>query len=142
MAYTFIRNTYILLLPKHFKTLCSAINMLFADLNCEISGQSELQFSDQQLASSYSGLSQRLAHYSLANGRVILGRQPSTLITADTAIRTDSSTPTQKKNNKLYITFNARPGFISCDWLIGLLGIASHQVLCPHVRSQQLQTPV
>lgn len=39
MAYNFVRNVYDLWLPEHFKRICSAIDMLPADLNFE-SGKS------------------------------------------------------------------------------------------------------
>lgn len=51
--------------PDHFQRICSAIDMLPANLNFEVSNLSEPQRPD--LASSRSGLSQQLEVYSLAD---------------------------------------------------------------------------
>ena len=69
LAYTFVRNVYDLWLPEHFKRICSAIDTLPADLNFEVSDQSESQVPDQELASSRPGLSQRFENHSLADER-------------------------------------------------------------------------
>ncbi|KAF2802877.1 uncharacterized protein BDZ99DRAFT_491919 [Mytilinidion resinicola] len=60
-ANTFVRNLYDLWVPKQFERLCSVIDNLPADSNFDGSEH------DQELASSHSGLSQRLEEYSLAN---------------------------------------------------------------------------
>ncbi|KAF1962655.1 hypothetical protein CC80DRAFT_521710 [Byssothecium circinans] len=74
--------------------ICSVIDMLPADLNFEVSEQSELQSLDQGLASTHLGLSQRLKVHSLADGRVIRDSQP---ITPDTMIQARSNIAKRKK---------------------------------------------
>ncbi|KAL2415544.1 hypothetical protein ABEF95_011750 [Exophiala dermatitidis] len=97
-AYTFVRNVYDLWLPEHFNRIRSAIDMLPADLNFEVSNQSEPHFLDQELASSRSGLSQRLDDHSLADERVIPVSQPSVQqITPDATIRSEPSNSGKKK---------------------------------------------
>jgi len=76
-AYTFVRSVYDLWLPQHFKKVCSAIDMLPADLDFEVSDVSEPQTTDHELASSRSGLSQRLENHNIADKRVILSSEPS-----------------------------------------------------------------
>ena len=98
VAYAFVRNIYDLWLPEHFKRICSAIDMLPADLNFEVSDQSEPQFPDQELASSGSGLSQRLEDYSLVGERAIPQSQRRVQqTTPETTIQTESSNPKRKK---------------------------------------------
>lgn len=98
-AYTFVRNVYDLWLPEHFERICSAIDMLPADLNFEVSDQSESQLPDQELTSSHSLLSQRLEVYSLVDERVIPDSQPSVQqITPDTTIQTSNAK--RKKKTK------------------------------------------
>ncbi|KUI58187.1 hypothetical protein VP1G_05465 [Cytospora mali] len=46
-AYRFTRNVYDNWMPDHFKRICSAIESLPADINFDISQESELQFSSQ-----------------------------------------------------------------------------------------------
>ncbi|XTI92895.1 hypothetical protein V2W45_834431 [Cenococcum geophilum] len=66
-------------------TLLSGTSTIYSFL---ISNQSEPQFSDQELASSHSGLSQRFEDHSLANKGVIPDSQPSVQqITPDTTIQ-------------------------------------------------------
>ncbi|TAQ88920.1 hypothetical protein B7494_g2756 [Chlorociboria aeruginascens] len=67
-AYCFVKNVYDLWLPKHYKRICSIIDMLPADLNF---GDSE------KLTFSHSGLSQQVDDCSLANEQVIPGSEPS-----------------------------------------------------------------
>ncbi|WEW59834.1 hypothetical protein PRK78_005315 [Emydomyces testavorans] len=91
-AYTFVRNVYDLWLPGHFRKICSAIDMLPADLDFEVADQPELQSPDQELASSRSGQFQRLDDHSLADERAILNNQPRVAqITPDTTIQTELS---------------------------------------------------
>ena len=98
VAYNFVRNIYDSWLPEHFKRICSAIDMLPADLNFVVSNQPEAQFPDQELASSRSGLSQRFEDYCLADEGVISDSQPSTQqITPDTTIQSESSNSKRKK---------------------------------------------
>ena len=98
MAYNFVQNVYDLWLPEHFKRICSAIDMLPADLNFEVSDQPEPQFPDQERGSSHSGLSQRFEDYCLADEGVILNSQPSVQqITPDTTIQTKSSNSKREK---------------------------------------------
>ncbi|KAL2044544.1 hypothetical protein ABVK25_012397 [Lepraria finkii] len=54
-AHIFTENVYHTWMPTHFTRLCSVIDALPADLNFELSQQSELHFSEQ------TGLSQDLA---------------------------------------------------------------------------------
>jgi hypothetical protein len=80
----------------HFKKICSAIDILPADLNFDVSDLSEPQRPDPELASSRSGLSQQLEGYSLADGRAIPdSNQP---ITPDTTMA--GSSHSKKKKTK------------------------------------------
>lgn len=97
-AYNFVRNVYDLWLPEHFNGVRSVIDMLPADLNFEVSDQSELQFLDQEPASSRSGLSQQFEDHNLANEGVIRGsREHAQQITPDTTIRSEPSRSKRKK---------------------------------------------
>jgi len=97
-AWAVVMNIYDFWVTDHFKTICSAIDMLPADLNFEVSAPSEPQPSDQELAPSGSGLSQQLGSYSLADERVISDSQPSVQpITPDTTIKTGPSNFKKKK---------------------------------------------
>ncbi|KAF2245184.1 hypothetical protein BU26DRAFT_386315, partial [Trematosphaeria pertusa] len=97
-AYTFVRNVYDIWLPEHFKRICSAIDMLPAGLNFEVSDQPEPQFPDLERASSRSGLSQRFEDYRLADEGAIPDSQPSVQqITPDTTIHSESSNFKRKK---------------------------------------------
>ena len=58
-AYRFTKSVYYTWMPTHFKRLCSVIDEFPADLNFELSQQSELHFSEQ------TGLSQDLANENL-----------------------------------------------------------------------------
>jgi hypothetical protein len=91
LAYTFVRNVYDLFVPELFKRVCSVIDMLPPDLDFDVSGLSEPQFPDPELASSRSGLSQRLEEYSLADGGVV---------TPDTTVQTEPSDPKKRKKKK------------------------------------------
>ncbi|KAF2727778.1 hypothetical protein EJ04DRAFT_570076 [Polyplosphaeria fusca] len=86
-AYTFVRNIYDLGLLEHFSKICSAIDMLPADLNFEVFEQPELQAQDAELASSRSGLSQCLESYGVDDNRGIRSVQPNS---PDTTIRSKS----------------------------------------------------
>ncbi|KAL9027219.1 MAG: hypothetical protein Q9196_004232 [Gyalolechia fulgens] len=59
-AYRFTKSIYRTWMPSHFARLCSVIDALPADLNFELSEQSELQFPEQ------TGLSQGLAHQNMS----------------------------------------------------------------------------
>ncbi|RMZ83194.1 hypothetical protein DV738_g1426, partial [Chaetothyriales sp. CBS 135597] len=89
-AYKFVKNVYDLWLPKHFEKLCSVIDMLPTDLNFDVS--------EQDLASSRSGLSQQLEDYSFAEEGIIPNSLPSVQpITPDTTINAGSSNSKKKK---------------------------------------------
>jgi hypothetical protein len=89
-AYKFVKNVYDLWLPKHFERICSVIDMLPADLNFDVS--------EQDLASSRSGLSQQLEDYSFAEEGIIPNSQPSVQpITPDTTTNAGSSNSKKKK---------------------------------------------
>ena len=91
-AYSFVKNVYDLWLPKHYKRICSVIDMLPADFNFDVS---EL---DQELTSSRSGLSQRFDDHGLADEQVVQDNQQSVQqITPATTIQTSSSNPKKKK---------------------------------------------
>ena len=59
-AYKFTKNIYNNWMLKHLERICSVIDELLPDVNCEISQQSELQFTERF------GLSQRLENSNLA----------------------------------------------------------------------------
>ncbi|PQE06295.1 phosphatidylserine decarboxylase protein [Rutstroemia sp. NJR-2017a BBW] len=91
-AWNFVMNVFEFWVPDHFKRLCSAIDMLPADLNFDIS---EL---DQDMTSSRSGLSQRFDNHSLANEQVAPDSQSSVQqITPPTTIEAQSSDPKKKR---------------------------------------------
>lgn len=93
-AYAFIRNVYDLWIPQQFKRICSAIDLLPADLDFEVPEMSASQPPPSELASSCSGLSQRLEDYNLTHQRVT---PVSDQITPDTTIQTGSSRSKRKK---------------------------------------------
>lgn len=98
IAWTVVMNILDLWVPDHFKRICSAIDMLPANLNLEVSRRSESQGPDQELASARSELSQRFEDYSLVEEQEILDSQPGVQqITPDTTIQTESSNPKRKK---------------------------------------------
>jgi hypothetical protein len=98
IAWTVVMNILDLWVSDHFKRICSAIDMLPAGLNFEVSELSELQSPDPELVSSRSGLSQQLEEYSLADERVVPDSQPSVQqITPAATIQTKSSNPKKKK---------------------------------------------
>jgi len=98
-AWTFVMNVLEFWVPGHFKRICSAIDMLPADLNFDVSDLSELQRSDLELVSSHSGPSQQLEDYSLAEERVIPHSQPGGQpITPDTTV--SGSWDSKKKKMK------------------------------------------
>ncbi|KAF2245194.1 hypothetical protein BU26DRAFT_522295 [Trematosphaeria pertusa] len=89
-AYKFVRNVYDLWLPKHFERICSVIDMLPADLNSDVS--------EQDLASSRSGLSQQLEDYSFVDEGIIPNSRPSLRpITPDTTINAGSGNSKKTK---------------------------------------------
>lgn len=95
-AWTFVMNVLDFWVPDHFQRICSAIDMLPADLNFEVSNLSETQRSDLKLASSRSGLSQQIEVYSLADEGVTSVNQSSNQpITPDTTMAGSSNS---KKN--------------------------------------------
>jgi hypothetical protein len=97
-AHSFVRNVYDLWVPKHFRRICSVIDMLPAGLNFEVSDQHKLQFSDQEQASSRSGLSQQFEDHGLADEGAIPDSQPNVQrITPDTTIQSQSSNSKRKK---------------------------------------------
>ncbi|KAF7503331.1 hypothetical protein GJ744_003974 [Endocarpon pusillum] len=89
-AYKFVKSVYDLWLPNHFKRICSAIDMLRADLTFEASDQPKLQSPDPDLESSRSGLSQQFEGYSMAHERVISDSQTTVQqVTPDTTVQTE-----------------------------------------------------
>ena len=91
IGWTVAMNILDLWVTDHFKLIRSAIDMLPAGLNFEVSKLSELQSADSDLVSSRSGLSQQ---YSLADGRVVPDSQPSVQqLTPATTIQTKSNNP-------------------------------------------------
>jgi hypothetical protein len=98
-AYSFVRNVHDLWLPEQFKRICSAIDMLPADLNfeVEVSAQSEIQSRDQESASR-SGLSQQFGGYSVADEpRVVAdGQQSAQPMTPDVTVGTGNSKKKKK----------------------------------------------
>ncbi|KAL5432966.1 hypothetical protein PMIN06_011834 [Paraphaeosphaeria minitans] len=97
-AYNFVRNVYDLWVPNHFKRICSAINMLPASLNFEVSDHSKTQSPDQELSSSCSGPSQRLEDDCLADEGLMSDSQPSTqLVTTNRTIQSKSSKSKRRK---------------------------------------------
>ncbi|KAF2005978.1 hypothetical protein P154DRAFT_570707 [Amniculicola lignicola CBS 123094] len=98
-AWTFVMNVFDFWVPNHFQRICSAIDMLPAVLNFEVSNMSEPQHSDPELASSRSGLSQQLEVYSLAEKGAMSDNQSSNQpITPDTTIA--GSGNSKKKKTK------------------------------------------
>jgi hypothetical protein len=90
-AYKFVKNVYDLWLPKHYEKLCSAIDMLPADLNFDVS--------EQNPTSSRSELSRQLGDYSFVDEGIRLNSEPSNqLITPDATIDVGSSN--SKKNKR------------------------------------------
>lgn len=89
-AYKFVKNIYDLWLPKHFKRICSAIDMLPADLTFEASDLPKLQSQGPDLESSRSELSQQLEGYSQVDERVISTDQTIVQqVSPDTTIQTE-----------------------------------------------------
>lgn len=98
IAWTVAMNILDLWLPDHFERICSAIDMLPARLDFEVSELAKFQPSDPELASSRTGLSQQLDISSLADERDILDSQLSVRpITPDTTIQTGFSNSKKKK---------------------------------------------
>ncbi|KAH8723888.1 hypothetical protein GQ44DRAFT_292715 [Phaeosphaeriaceae sp. PMI808] len=96
-AWTFVMNVFSIWVPDHFKRICSAIDMLPADLDFEVTDLSEPQRPDPELASSRSGLSQQLEGYSLAHEGVVQDSQPSDqIITPDTTMAGSSNSKKKK----------------------------------------------
>jgi hypothetical protein len=85
-AFIFVRNVYDKWLPEHFKRICSAIDMLPADLNFEVSAQSEL----------HSGLSQQFEGY-VVDEPVADGQQSARPITPDATTGTGTNHPKKQK---------------------------------------------
>ncbi|KAF2259162.1 hypothetical protein CC78DRAFT_572088 [Lojkania enalia] len=95
-AWTFVMNVLDFWVPDHFQRICSAIDMLPADLNFDVSNLSEPQRPDLELASSRSGLSQQIEVYSLADEGLTSDNQSSNQpITPDTTMAGSSNS---KKN--------------------------------------------
>jgi len=98
IGWTVAMNILDLWVEDHFKWICSAIDILPAGLNFEVSELSELQFRNPDLASSRSGLSQQLEEYSLAENRVTPDSQPNVQqITPATTIQTKPSNSKKKR---------------------------------------------
>jgi len=70
-AYNFVKNLYDLWLPDHFKRLCSAVDLLPADLNFEDLYLPRIQSPGTDPVLSRSELSQQLEDHSLINGQVV-----------------------------------------------------------------------
>ena len=97
-AWTFVMNIFDFWVPDHFKRICSAIDMLPADLNLEVSALSEPHAPDQEQSASRSGLSQQLEEYSLAGEGFIPDNLPSIQqVTPATTIQSSISNPKKKK---------------------------------------------
>lgn len=98
IAWTVVMNIFDLWVPDHFKRICSAVDMLPAGLDFEVSEPSEYQSPDPELVSSRSGLSQQLDNSNFADEQVESSSQPSVQpITPDTTIKTG---PTNSKKKK------------------------------------------
>lgn len=100
-AYKFTNNVYRTWMPGHFTRLCSVIDALPADLNFDVSEQSELRFSEQ------TGLSQDLANQVLSAESALSGHdddsqlQPLNILgTPDTSFTKDSAPGRKKKARK------------------------------------------
>ena len=84
--------------PDYFKNVCSAIDILPADFNLEVSDLCEAQPPDQEGESSRSGLSQQLEEYNLVGQPLMTDSQVSIQqITPATTIQSVSSNPKKKK---------------------------------------------
>ena len=75
-AYKFVKNVYDLWLPGHFKRICSAVDMLPADLNSENPNLPQLQSPGTGLDPLRSGLSQQLGEHGLIEEQSVLESQP------------------------------------------------------------------
>lgn len=97
-AYKFVKNVYDLWLPDHFKRICSAVDMLPADLSSEDAYLPKLQSPGTDLDSSRSGLSQQLDQYNLIEEQTPSDRQPAAqVITPETTTEPDPSNSRKKK---------------------------------------------
>jgi len=97
-AYKFTKGVYRTWMPAHFTRLCSVIDALPAELNFDLSQQSELRFSEQ------TGLSQDLANQNLSAESALSAQdddsqlQPlGTSETPDTSFTKDSAQGGKKK---------------------------------------------
>lgn len=98
IGWTVTMNILDLWVEDHFKWICSAIDMLPACLDFEVSELSELHSPDPDLVSSRSGLSQQIGGYSLTDEQVVSDSQPAVQrLTPATTIQTKSSNPKKKK---------------------------------------------
>jgi len=96
-AWTFVMNVFDLWVSDHFQRICSAINMLPADLNFDVSDSSEPQRPNSELASARSGLSLELEVHGLADEGVVSDNPCSNpLITPDTTMAGSSSSKKKK----------------------------------------------
>lgn len=97
-GWTVTMNIFDLWVPDHFKLICSAIDMLPAGLDFEVSELSELQSADPAVALSRSGLSQQLDEYNLANDGAVSDTQLSVQqLTLATATPAKPNNPKKKK---------------------------------------------
>jgi hypothetical protein len=97
-AYKFVKNVYDLWLPKHFERICSAIDLLPADLNFEVFDPPKPQSSDIGIDSSRSGLSQQLEGYSSVDERVTPNSQTTVQqVTPDITFQTEQGISRKKK---------------------------------------------
>jgi len=97
-AWTFVVNVLDLWVPDHFGRICSAIDMLPANLNLDVSDLSESQRLNPELASSRSGLSQQMKGYGLAGEAVVPDSQPSGQPISPDATMAGSSHSKKKKS--------------------------------------------
>jgi hypothetical protein len=99
-AWTFVMNVLDFWVPDRFQRICSAIDMLPADLNFEVSSLSEHQRPDLA-SSSRSGVSQQLEGYGLADEGVASDNLSSDQPITPKTTMAGSSNSKKKKTNKL-----------------------------------------
>ena len=89
-AWTIVMNILEFWVPDHFKNVCSAIDMLPADFNLEVSDLCEAQTAHQGGNSSHSGLSQQLEEYNLVGQPLMMDSQVSTPATTVQSVSSNS----------------------------------------------------
>ena len=86
-AYKFTKNVYDIWMPKHFERLCKVIDQLPADVNFEVSQQSELHFTER------SGLSQDLRASHLAQSFASSKSSPEPVDNQSSIVDAQKATP-------------------------------------------------